>query len=85
MIQEIITYIILIATAFYIAFKLFYKKAAQKNSSCGGCESSCSGCELTDLKHQIEVARKKKNSVYNSIREKKSFGNEPLGTTLRRR
>lgn len=71
MTQEIITYIILIATACYIAFKLFYKKSSRKNSSCGGCESDCSGCELTELKRQIAVAQKKKESVYDSIREKK--------------
>lgn len=72
MTQEIITYIILIATVFYIAFKVFYRKPGQKNISCGGCESSCSGCELAELKHQIEVAQKKKNNVYSSIREKKT-------------
>jgi hypothetical protein len=60
MTQEIITYIILTETACIIAFKLFYPKSVQKKGSCGGCESSCSGCELTELKHQIEIARKDK-------------------------
>ena len=68
MTQEIITYIILLATACIIAYKLFYRKPGQKSASCGSCESSCSGCELTELKglkHRIEVARatKKEDAV----------------------
>jgi len=59
MTQEIITYIILAATAGYLAYKIFFTKT-EKSGSCGGCESSCSGCELTKLKGQIEVARKNK-------------------------
>jgi len=60
MTQEIITYIILIATACFIAFKLFYRKSVQKKEGCGCCESSCSGCELTQLKRQMEIAQKDK-------------------------
>ena len=68
MTQEIITYIILLATACIIAYKLFYPKTGQKKASCGNCESSCSGCELTELKalkHRIEVAQatKKEDGV----------------------
>ena len=73
MTQEIITYIILIATVCYIAYKLFYRKQGQTSASCGGCESSCSGCDLTELKHQIEVAQKKKKNVYSTFRERKTI------------
>jgi hypothetical protein len=59
MTQEIITYIILAATAIFVAYKLFFNKT-EKSKSCGGCEASCSGCDLTKLKEQIEVARNDK-------------------------
>jgi hypothetical protein len=62
MAQEIITYIILAATAIFIAYKLFFNKT-EKSKSCGGCEASCSGCELSKLKEQIEIARNDKIHV----------------------
>lgn len=60
MTQEIITYIILIATSCIIIFKLFHHKSVPKKNGCGDCESNCSGCELTQIKHQIEITRKNK-------------------------
>jgi hypothetical protein len=78
MTQEIITYIILVSTAGYVAYKMFFNKS-ERSLRCGGCESGCSGCELTKLKTQIKDAQKKQNiyqkrlvfEKYNSIANRK--------------
>jgi hypothetical protein len=57
MIQEIITYTILIATALFVAYKI-YETFAKQKSGCDGCSSSCNSCSLQDLKQEIEKHKK---------------------------
>ncbi|MFZ4399208.1 MAG: FeoB-associated Cys-rich membrane protein [Bacteroidales bacterium] len=54
MVQEIITYIILIATVVFVAYKI-YETFAKQKTGCDGCASSCNNdCALHDLKQEIE-------------------------------
>ncbi len=53
MLQEIITYIILLATFLYVAYKI-YMTFSKPKSGCDGCASSCNDCALQDLKQEIK-------------------------------
>ena len=58
MIQEIITYTILITTVLFVVYKI-YETFSKQKSGCDGCSSSCNDCALHDLKQEIEKHKNK--------------------------
>ncbi len=68
MIQDIITYIILIIVFSILGYRIirYFKKKADP---CNGCSSGCSGCPVDDLKKEIEEKKreKEKNRVTSNI------------------
>ncbi len=53
MIQEVITYVILLATILFVAYKL-YRSFSKPKSKCDDCASNSNDCALHDLKQEIE-------------------------------
>jgi hypothetical protein len=56
-IQEIIVFTIIVIAVLIAGFRV-YRSITGKKSGCDGCSSDCSGCSLSDLKDNIEVAKK---------------------------
>lgn len=53
MIQEIITYAILLTTAIITTVNIYKFFTKKDKSACGGCAQAHSGCKVAELKHKI--------------------------------